>query len=103
METSTPHLSPADRPRLAAGCRLRFDDECGSTWLVMHSDDCIRLNDSAAEILRRCNGDLSVASLVADLTDFYVGSAEAEVTSGVHAFLYLAVSRGWIDLSADLG
>lgn len=103
METTLPHLSLADRPRLAAGCRLHVDEDSGSSWLVMQSDECVRLNDSAAEILRRCNGELSVASLLADLSDFYVGSDGDEVSSGVQAFLDLAVSRGWLDLSAELG
>lgn len=103
MGSSVLKLSPADRPRLAAGCRLCLDDARSSGCLYQDNEEALSLNDSAIEILSRCNGDRNIDDLIRDIVDLYSGSNELEVASGVRAFLEEAYMRGWIDRSADLG
>ena len=56
----------------------------------------ITLNDSAAEILQRCDGQRSVQAICDDLSAAFAG---ADVTADVHDFLKLAASHGWVILA----
>jgi pyrroloquinoline quinone biosynthesis protein D len=103
MGSSVPKLSAADRPRLAADCRLCYDDGRSSGWLMRGNSDDLRLNDTATEILARCNGERSVERLVSEMVELYAGTDECEIARGVRGFLDEALLRGWIDRSADLG
>lgn len=96
-------LSPADRPRLAAGCRLCLDEARSSGCLFQGNAEGLTLNDSAIEILTRCTGEKNVDMLVAEMIELYAGSEETEIAAGVREFLDEAYLRGWIDRSADLG
>ena len=93
-------LAPADRPHLGRGFTLRLGDDPNDCWL-MHAGGNILLNDTAAEILRRCDGHLSVARLVAEVQEIYVGASPDEIAQGVHAFLDLALGKGWIEISSE--
>ena len=103
MGSGVPKLSSADRPRLSARFRLCPDDGRTSGRLIGDGDAGLNLNDTAVEILSRCNGDKNVERLVAEMIELYSGSDECEIASGVREFLDEALLRGWIDRSADLG
>lgn len=103
MGSSMLKLSPADRPRLAAGCRLAPDDARSGGCLFQGDAEGLSLNDSAIEILSRCTGDKTIDALICELVELYAGSNETEIASGVREFLEEAYQRGWIDRSADLG
>ena len=90
-------VQPADCPRIGREYRVRAGDTPDSRWLV-HGDATVLLNDSAAEIISRCDGRHSVASLIQELGQVYVGAPEAEIADGVTAFLELALSKGWLEI-----
>jgi pyrroloquinoline quinone biosynthesis protein D len=53
----------------------------------------VQLNQSASEILKRCNGERDVPAIVADLEQtFNVQGLEKDVIG----FLEIATERGWI-------
>jgi pyrroloquinoline quinone biosynthesis protein D len=96
------NLSAADRLRLSAGTSFHPGNDHEIGWLA-YAGNTIRLNETAVDILRRCNGEYTVAQLIDELTALYEGTKEDDIASGVRAFLDLALSKGWVDLSADLG
>nr|HQE41147.1 pyrroloquinoline quinone biosynthesis peptide chaperone PqqD [Zoogloea sp.] len=58
----------------------------------------VKLNQSAGEILKRCDGSRSVPEIVADLETAFKTSGLA---GDVDAFLTMAEAQNWIVWSAD--
>lgn len=55
-----------DRPKLAKKARLRFDRHSGK-HMLMYPERGLALNDSAAAIVKRCDGTRSVDEIAAEL------------------------------------
>ncbi len=85
---STPH----GRPRIDARMRLQFE-EVQQAWVLLYPEGMVKLNSSAAEIMRRCDGTRDEAGIVAELESAFdtIGIAP-EVT----AFLLHATGQGWL-------
>ena len=54
-------------PKLAKKARLRFDRHSGK-HMLMYPERGLELNESAASIVKRCDGTKSVAQIVEELT-----------------------------------
>ncbi|HJV61051.1 MAG TPA: pyrroloquinoline quinone biosynthesis peptide chaperone PqqD [Albitalea sp.] len=82
----------APRPLVAALHRLQFEpaQDC---WVLHHPDGMVRLNTSAAEILRRCDGQRSVDEIVAELELAFLQGA---LRDDVCTFLDEARRQGWL-------
>jgi pyrroloquinoline quinone biosynthesis protein D len=53
----------------------------------------VKLNQSASEILKRCDGERDVHAIIADIEQsFNATGLEKDVTG----FLEIAIERGWI-------
>lgn len=82
------------RPRVAAGFRLQWEpaQQC---HVLLYPEGMIKLNGSAGEIMKRCDGSRSVDELVAELE-------QAFDTRGLHAdvarFLDMARAQHWIEV-----
>lgn len=63
------------RPRLAAGVRLRVDPADGRERLLF-PEAALELNETAAAIVRLCDGRRSLAEIVCDLAGQF-GAVEA--------------------------
>ena len=90
--TDTP---PADRnlPRIGRGFRLQWEP-AQSAHVLLYPEGMVKLNQSAGEIMKRCDGRRDVAAIVADLeTAFGTTGLEADVL----AFLDLAHRQRWLD------
>lgn len=88
------NLSAEGQPRIRSGLRLQWEpaQEC---HVLLYPEGMVRLNQSAAEILRRCDGTHSLGWIVADLElAFDVSGLESEVL----AFVTEAVQRRWVEL-----
>jgi len=60
---------------------------------LLYPEGMVQLNQSASEILKRCNGERDVPAIVADLEQtFNVQGLEKDVIG----FLEIATERGWI-------
>ena len=78
--SAAPDTAPS-RPRLARGSRLRWD-EARQSWVVLAPERVILLDETAHEIVRRCDGTATVAEIVADLARSFEaepGEVEADV------------------------
>jgi len=81
-----------DKPKLSRLFRLQWE-EAQNNYVLLYPEGMVKLNQSAAEILKRCNGELDIAAIVSDLeSTFSVSGLQADVED----FLQVANERGWI-------
>lgn len=87
---SLPALPPF--PKLARGYRMQYE-QVQSAWVLLYPEGMVKLNDSSAEILRRCNGERSIDAMVADLQILFNVKG---IASQVRELLQEGMRRGWI-------
>jgi pyrroloquinoline quinone biosynthesis protein D len=86
----TPGL--ASIPRVGAGFRLQWEP-AQACFVLLYPEGMVRLNQSAGEILRRCDGQRDTAAIVADLeAAFCATGLEADVI----AFIAMAGAQHWL-------
>jgi pyrroloquinoline quinone biosynthesis protein D len=85
-------LRPDHCPAVRAMYRLQHEpaQQC---WVLLYPEGMVKLNPSAAEILRRCDGATTIEQLVAGLERDY---APADVRAEACRFLEDAHARGWL-------
>ncbi len=89
---SAPMIDPASKPKLARLFRLQYE-EAEQNWVSLYPEGMVQLDQSASEILKRCDGERDVPAIVADLEQtFNVQGLEKDVIG----FLEIATERGWI-------
>lgn len=82
----------SDKPTLSRLFRMQWEEAQG-IHVLLYPEGMVKLNDSAAEILKRCNGERDVPAIVNDLeTAFAVSGLQADVAD----FLREAHARGWL-------
>lgn len=91
----TEGLDTAMRPTIGAGFRLQWEP-AQETHVLLYPEGMVKLNQSAAAILTRCDGTRTVADIVADLERAY---EMAGLMPDVCAFIALAVQRTWLELA----
>lgn len=80
--------------RLSPRYVFRWEDS-QAAYILLYPEGLIKLNGSAGEILRRCDGQRSVADIVGELQAAFPGNAE-EISRGTQAFIDLAQDKGWL-------
>jgi pyrroloquinoline quinone biosynthesis protein D len=89
---SAPMIDPASKPKLARLFRMQYE-EAQQNWVLLYPEGMVQLNQSASEILKRCDGERDVPAIVADLEQtFNMQGLEKDVIG----FLEIATERGWI-------
>lgn len=84
--------TPTDVPKLSKLFRLQWEP-AQNAYVLLYPEGMVKLNQSAAEILKRCDGNTAVAAIVADLEQtFEAGNLGEEVQN----FLGEAYERGWL-------
>ena len=94
---STP-TPPETFPKLAAHARLRDDAQSGATMLL-YPEGALVLDDTSAEIIRRCDGVHTVDTIAAELAEMFEGNA-AVIASDVRDCLHELEERGLVHLNA---
>ena len=84
--------APPMKPTVATMFRLQFAPAQDS-WVLLYPEGMVKLNAPAAEILRRCDGRLSVDEIVAELE---IAFAQSTLRDDVCNFLGQARQRGWL-------
>ncbi|HRJ24903.1 MAG TPA: pyrroloquinoline quinone biosynthesis peptide chaperone PqqD [Thauera sp.] len=92
--SDTSAIGATATPRVSKRFRLQWE-EAQQAWVLLYPEGMVKLNQSAGEILRRCDGVRSVADVVADLEQAF---ATAGLEADVVAFLELARKQQWIDV-----
>ena len=83
-----------DRPALNPMFLLRWE-KTQDAYVLLYPEGVIKLNASAAEILKRCTGETTVAALVGELKALFVDGG-AEIEHGIYRFLETSHAKGWI-------
>ncbi len=89
-------IDTAVQPRVGPGFRLQWEpaQDC---HVLLYPEGMVRLNASAGEILKRCDGTRTVAAIVADLeAAFSAQGLEADVL----AFVEMAQKQRWLTWAA---
>jgi pyrroloquinoline quinone biosynthesis protein D len=80
------------RPRIGAGFRLQWEP-VQNCHVLLYPEGMVKLNPSAGEIIRRCDGERSIAAIVADLEQsFQTTGLQADVI----AFIAMAIQQRWL-------
>jgi pyrroloquinoline quinone biosynthesis protein D len=85
-------LSDASRPRVGPGFRLQWE-QVQDCHVLLYPEGMVKLNGTAGEIMKRCDGQSDVAGIVTDLEQTF----EAEgLRPDVVAFMEMAAKQGWL-------
>ncbi|MFZ5540212.1 MAG: pyrroloquinoline quinone biosynthesis peptide chaperone PqqD [Pseudomonadota bacterium] len=81
------------RPALGKGFRLQWE-EAQNAYVLLYPEGMVKLNASAGEILRRCDGARTLAAIVAELETAF---GRTDLAADVGEFVALALERGWLE------
>lgn len=89
-------LEAATIPRIGNGFRLQWEaaQEC---HVLLYPEGMVKLNQSAGEILKRCDGERSVDEIVGELEAAFDRTG---LKADVEAFLAQARAQGWVGQEA---
>ena len=91
---SEPALSEASRPAVGRGFRLQWEP-AQNAHVLLYPEGMIKLNGSAGEILKRCNGAATIGDITADLERAF---AAADLSEDVMRFVAMAVEKRWLQI-----
>lgn len=84
-------------PVLRAPFRLQWE-AAQSAWVLLYPEGMVKLSPSAGEIMRRCNGELTVDALISELEAQFNA---AGIREDVLGFLQVASKQGWVYLTTS--
>jgi pyrroloquinoline quinone biosynthesis protein D len=87
-------LDGESRPAVGAGFRLQWE-AAQNAHVLLFPEGMIRLNTSAGEIMKRCDGTTTLADITADLQRAF---ALADLSEEVLAFVCLAIEKKWLQI-----
>jgi pyrroloquinoline quinone biosynthesis protein D len=87
-------IDTTSKPAIGRGFRLQWEP-AQNAHVLLYPEGMVKLNGSAGEILKRCNGERTLAEIVTDLeTAFDAKGLEKDV----NAFVTFAVERKWLEM-----
>ncbi|KQP19445.1 pyrroloquinoline quinone biosynthesis peptide chaperone PqqD [Pseudorhodoferax sp. Leaf265] len=80
------------QPRIGPGFRLQWEpaQDC---HVLLYPEGMVRLNGSAGEIMKRCDGQRSLAAIVAELEEVF---ATEGLAPQVQEFVAIAGRQHWL-------
>jgi pyrroloquinoline quinone biosynthesis protein D len=91
-----PSITLDDRPRITRGFRLQWE-QVQDAWVLLYPEGMVKLNTSAGEILRHCDGERTVAAVVTEVEKIFETTGLADE---VIAFLDIAARQRWVEARA---
>jgi pyrroloquinoline quinone biosynthesis protein D len=95
--TSMTDDSTTWRPRLASKARLRWDD-VEKRHMLVFPEAALLLNETAAEILKLCDGERTIEQLVDTLAQQFVGADRTMIANEVTDLLTRLQTRGLLEV-----
>jgi pyrroloquinoline quinone biosynthesis protein D len=89
-----PAVDVSSRPVIERGLRLQWE-AAQNAHVLLYPEGMIKLNTSAGEILKRCDGAASIAEITADLERAF---ATSNLSGDVIRFVIMAVDKKWLKL-----
>jgi pyrroloquinoline quinone biosynthesis protein D len=87
-----PVIGVLSRPAVASGFRLQWE-AAQNAHVLLFPEGMIKLNTSAGEILKRCDGAATIADITADLERAF---ATSNLSEDVIRFVIMAVEKKWL-------
>jgi pyrroloquinoline quinone biosynthesis protein D len=82
------------RPVVARGFRLQWE-AAQNAHVLLYPEGMIKLNTSAGEILKRCDGATTIADITVDLERAF---ATSDLSADVIRFVTFAVEKKWLQI-----
>lgn len=89
-------IAASAKPALGRGFRLQWEP-AQNAHVLLYPEGMVKLNGSAGEILRRCEGERTIAEIVADLEQTF---GTTGLTDDVMAFVSIALQNRWLEMRA---
>ncbi|HEY7378305.1 MAG TPA: pyrroloquinoline quinone biosynthesis peptide chaperone PqqD, partial [Steroidobacteraceae bacterium] len=87
-------IAATARPAIGKGFRLQWEP-AQNAHVLLYPEGMVKLNGSAGEILKRCDGARTVAEITADLERSFGAS---NLSGDVTAFISFALEHKWLEL-----
>ena len=85
-------INGASRPAINRRFRLQWES-AQNAHVLLYPEGMIKLNTSAGEILKRCDGQATIADITASLEQSFSTSG---LSDEVVAFIAMAVENKWV-------
>ena len=83
------------RPAIGRGFRLQWESAQNS-HVLLYPEGMIKLNTSAGEIMKRCDGVATVAQITADLEQTFQAT---DLSTDVVNFVHMAMEKNWLQVA----
>jgi pyrroloquinoline quinone biosynthesis protein D len=87
-------LNTASRPAIGSGFRLQWEP-AQSAHVLLYPEGMVKLNASAGEILKRCDGEATIAEITADLERAFAANG---LSDDVMNFILMALAKRWLQV-----
>ena len=87
-------ISADTKPSLGRGFRLQWEP-AQKAHVLLYPEGMVKLNGSAGEILKRCNGERTVAEIVGDLESAF---STTGLEKDVRSFMAFALEKQWLEI-----
>jgi len=88
-------MNAESRPVIGRGFRLQWEP-AQEAHVLLYPEGMIKLNRSAGEILKRCDGATSIAEITADLERAFETPC---LTDDVTRFVSTALEKKWLNIT----
>ena len=80
------------KPKLARLFRMQWEEAQGA-YVLLYPEGMVKLNQSAGEILKRCDGERDAQAIIDDIEQTFNATGLEKDVLGV---IEIATERGWI-------
>ena len=80
------------KPKLARLFRMQWEEAQGA-YVLLYPEGMVKLNQSAGEILKRCDGERDAQAIIDDIEQTFNATG---LEKDVIGFIEIATERGWI-------
>lgn len=87
-------IAATAKPAIGKGLRLQWES-AQNAHVLLYPEGMIKLNGSAGEIMKRCDGVRTVSEITADLEQSFATSGLAD---DVAAFVAMALQKKWLEI-----
>ena len=92
--SAAPDIPPTAKPAIGRGFRLQWEP-AQKAHVLLYPEGMVKLNGSAGEIMKRCDGERTVRDIVADLEAAFNATG---LSADVSSFMSMAVTRRWLEM-----
>lgn len=82
-------------PRIEKHFRLQWE-EAQNAFVILYPEGMVKLNESAGEILSRCDGNKSIQNIITALTEKFPDVNNEDIRQDIMAFIADAVAQHWL-------